>query len=304
VGLLLGWTAIVLLLVYFLEVRPRLRIEAPVVETVPTVQSGFPAPPEGAVVYSRQFGKNVLALGVIPGSDPVIAQASVVGPQGEGVSGLDVSFAAADATVPARSCGSGCYRAALPTGARPRKIDVVVDGASSTRWSVRLPETWPPRDAAQLVAHANRAWRALRSLSFEETIGSGSPRVVRSSWQVEAPDRLTYRIAGGASAVIVGNRRWDRPPGEPWKLSPQSPIRQPTPPWVRATNAFVVRTTSVAGHPADVVTFFDPNTPGWYTIVVDPKTRRTFDVRMVATAHFMHDRMHSFDTTPAIRPPS
>ena len=92
-------------------------------------------------------------------------------------------------------------------------------------------------------------------------------------------------------------------PGEPWKASPQPPIRQPIPQWVDATNAHVVATTVARGRPALVVTFFDPKTPGWYTATLDRKTFRTYDARMVATAHFMHDRYHSFDETRAIQPP-
>jgi hypothetical protein len=33
-------------------------------------------------------------------------------------------------------------------------------------------------------------------------------------------------------------------------------------------------------------------------------THRTLDLRMVATAHFMHDRLHSFNAVPPIRPPA
>jgi hypothetical protein len=303
-GLLIGWAACVLLLAYFLEVRPRERTRAPSVETVATVEAGFPAPPQGAVVYSRQLGRNALALGVVPRAGEVLMQASVVGPQGEGVSGLDVTFGNADQTTSGRPCGDGCYRAVLPAEASPRALDVIVEGAASTRWSVPLPAQWPPRDAAPLVGAAGRAWRSLHSLAFDETLGSGLKNVVRSSWTAEAPDRLTYRIAGGSSAVVIGKRRWDKAPGGTWKESSQSPLRQPIPPWVRVTDAYVVGKTTSAGRPAFVVTFFDPNVPAWFRLVVDRRTHRTLDLRMVATAHFMHDRLHSFNEAPATRPPT
>ena len=304
VALLLGWAACVLLLVYFLEVRPRLRTKTPAVETVSTVQAGFPAPPQGAVVYSRQLGRDALALGIVPGVRQVVVQASVVGPQGDGVSGLDVTFATTAQSASGRSCGAGCYRAVLPAQSPPQAIDVVVEGDSSTRWRVPLPEQWPPGNAAPLVGRAGRVWRSLRSLSFDETLGSGPKHVVTSAWTVEAPDRLTYRIVGGPSAVIIGKRRWDRNPGEAWASSPQSPIRQPIPNWVGVTDASVVGMTVADGRQALVLTFFDPNIPGWFRVVVDRNTLRTLDLRMVATAHFMHDRLHAFNETPAIRPPS
>ena len=303
-ALVVGWVLVVLALLYFLELRPRLRTEAPSVATVPTAQSDFPAPPDGAIVYSRDLGNDALALGVVPETGRVIVQASVVGPQGEGVSDLDVTFGAQGATATGRSCGAGCYRAALPTTGAPDAIDVVVDGDSTLRWTVALPKSWPPADAGSLVTRAERVWRSLDSLSFDETLRSSPTNAVVSSWQLQAPDRLAYQIVDGASAVIVGKQRWDKvAPGEPWKVSPQPPIHQPTPPWVDATNARVVDETIVRGRPAHVITFFDPKTPGWYTATVDRESSRTYDVRMIATAHFMHDRFHSFDETPPIEPP-
>jgi hypothetical protein len=299
-----AWVLVVLLLLYFLELRPRSRTEAPSVATVPTVQPDFPAPPEGAVVYSRELGDKALALAVVPGAGQVIVQASVVGPRGVGVSGLDVSFGADGSTVGARSCGAGCYRATLPTSGRPRAMDVVVEGDSTTRWNIALPKTWPPADAARVVTRAERVWRGLRSLSFDETLRSDKRHVLTSSWQMQAPDRLAYQIPRGASAVVVGKRRWDKVPSEPWEASPQLPLRQPRPPWASVVNARVVGTTVARGRPALVVTFFDPKTPAWYTVILDRETFRAYDVRMVATAHFMRDRFHSFNATPAIRPPS
>jgi hypothetical protein len=303
-ALVLGWALVVLLLVYFLELRPALRGSAPVVEVVPTVQAGFPAPMRGALVYSRQLRDVALAVAIKPGVDGSLAQASVVGPDGEGVTGLAVSFAVEGRTAAARPCGSGCYRAAIADNGRPRTIDLVVTGGSTTRWHLVLPKEWPPRDATALLSAAERTWRSLRSLSFDETLTSGLSRVVASSWRIQAPNRLAYRIRGGSSAVVIGKRRWDKAPGQRWRESYQLPLRQPVPPWVAATNARVVGTALVHGRAADVVTFFDPRTPSWLQVVADRATHRTLDVRMVATAHFMHDRFHSFDETPSIRPPA
>jgi hypothetical protein len=301
-GLLLGWAACVLLLVYFFEVRPRERTRAPSVETVPTLEADFPAPPQGAVVYSRQLGRNALALGVVPRAGHVVVQASVVGPEGEGVGGFDVTFGTGGQTTSGRSCGDGCYRAELPADASPRSVDVAIEDDSSARWTVPLPAQWPPRDAAPLVGAAGRAWRSLHSLAFDETLGSGV-KVVTSSWTTQTPDRLTYRIVGDSSAVVIGKRRWDKEPGKPWKESSQQPLRQPIPPWVRVTDAYVVGKTTLDGRPAVVITFFDPNVPAWFRLVVDRKTHLTLDLRMVATAHFMHDQLHSFNAVPPIRPP-
>jgi hypothetical protein len=302
VALLVGWAVVVLLLVYFLELRPRLRTTAPAVPTVRTTQAAFPAPPTGAVVFGRELGDDALAVGIVPGGDEWIVQASAVGPDGAGVSGLDVTFRSEGRTVAARPCSAGCYRATVETDRVPRSLAVVVAGDTTGHWSLALPDAWPPREAGALMASAGRVWRSLRSLSFEETLSSGPSRTVTSSWRLQAPDRLAYRIAGGGSAVVVGKRRWDKEPGGRWKASSQFPLRQPTPPWVGVTNAHVVGTTIMRGRSAVVVTFFDPKTPSWLRVVLDRKTLRTLDLRMIATAHFMHDRFHSFDETPDIVP--
>jgi hypothetical protein len=251
----------------------------------------FPAPPANAVVFSREDGSDALALAVVPGGGRVLAQASVVGPQGTGVRGLSVSFGSVRAT----ACGAGCYRATLR---RPRAIDLHVGG---THWLVPLPAPWPPRDASALVARATHVWRSLRTLSFYDRLASDSAHAVVSNWQAVAPDRLSYRIKGGYAAVIVGGRRWDKAPGGRWTESQQSvPVKQPVPVWQSATDARVVGATARTWQ----ITFFDPRTPAWFAISVDKRTSRTLELRMITTAHFMHERYGSFDAPLSITPPS
>jgi hypothetical protein len=257
---------------------------------------GFPRPPHGAVVYARQWGGDAIALGVVLQKGHVLAQASVLGSQGVGVSGLHVSLNGQAAT----ACGTGCYRTTLP-GA-PSSIDVRVQ---STHWHVALPAPLPPRDATALLERAERAWRSLHSLSFREHLASDPVHATTSTWRIEAPDRVAYQVKGGWAGIVVGDRRWDRSPtGKRWVPSPQSRLTQPVPAWVQVTDAHVLGTTIVAGRPAFRISFFDPGTPAWFTVAIDRQTFHTLDSRMTATAHFMHDVYGSFDTTPEIRPPS
>ena len=74
----------------------------------------FPAPPDGAVVFSRELGSDALAFGVVPEAAGIAVQASLVGPQGRGVSGRSVAFTVQGRTKEASACGPGCYRAAFP----------------------------------------------------------------------------------------------------------------------------------------------------------------------------------------------
>lgn len=299
----LGGCAIcVLLLVLFLEHRPRPQV-APEPENIPTARPGFPSPPPGAVVFSRELGPNALALAVVPRPSQVLAQASVLGADGVGVSGLSITFAVQGATATGSPCGSGCYRATLPTRGRPQSVDLVTQGQIATRWRVAMPTTWPPPSASRLIARAGRAWRSLRSLTFTDRLASDERHVVTSTWRVRAPDRLSYQVKHGWAAVIIGKRRWDRAPGGQWTGSPQTPVTQPTPPWVSATDAHVLGATKTGGRSAWKVSFFDPQTPGWFTVMLDRRTLRTLELRMITTAHFMHEVFSSFNATPAIRAP-
>ena len=258
--------------------------------------SGFPAPPKGAVLYARQLGDEALALGVVPGRGGVLAQASVLGGQGKGVSGLTVTLNGKRA----QSCGSGCYRVRL--AGRPRSVTVHV---RKTNWNVDLPTPWPPRDGTAIVDQATAAWRGLNSLSFEERLASSARHATRSTWRVEAPGKVAYRIPGGPEGIVIGERRWDRdtPKGN-WIESRQTRLTQPVAAWTAAQDAHVLGAGVLRGRPVWKVSFFDPGTPAWFTVAIDKKTYHTLETDMIATAHFMHDVYGAFNATPAIKPPS
>jgi hypothetical protein len=248
----------------------------------PTPTRRFPAPPAGAVVFAREGGPNALALAI---TKPFV-QVSVVGQQADGVSGLDVTVNGR----PTTACGAGCYRAPVSKAL----LDVRV---GATRWRVAVP---PVRDATALVARATHVWRSLHSLAFADRLGSDASHVVNSNWRAVAPDRVAYAIPGGYSAVIVGDKRWDRAPGGRWIESPQTALlRQPVPVWQSATDAHVVGETGTAWR----ITFYDPRTPAWFEITVDKRTTRTLDLRMTTTAHFMHEQYSGFDAPLSITPP-
>lgn len=278
---------------------------------VPAPSPGFPAPPPGAVVYARELGTSTdaVALGVVPGHGSVTAQVSLVGGQGKGVRGAHVTVGVAGQTRTAAPCGPGCYRAVVPAAGTPGAVDVTVGpgspaGAPAFRWHVALPAAWPPPSADALLARATRVWLGLRSITYVDRLSSGTGVTVVSHWQIVAPDRLAYQIPGGSSAVIIGDRRWDRFSAHgTWTESPALPVTQPRPFWQRYTDAHVLGSGSVRGRPVWIVSFYDPGTPGWFEISIEKSTGYTLDLHMIATAHFMHDDYASFDSGPAIEPP-
>jgi hypothetical protein len=259
--------------------------------------AGFPVPPRGATVFSRQFGANALALGVVPRARTLLVQASVLGNEGKGVRGLVVTFESGATTRTAAVCGAGCYRATLPRASAVRVR--VRGGGRATSWRVVLPAV--QRDATALLARAARVWRSLHSLSFRERLASDPRHVSHSTWRIEAPNRVAYQVQGGWAGVIVGSRRWDRTPGGAgWAASAQTPLTQPEPPWASVRNARVLGQTATTWR----ISFWDPVSHAWFDVRLDRATLRTLETDMVATAHFMHDVYGAFDATPAIVPPS
>ena len=265
---------------------------------------GFPAPLRGAVVYAREDGSDALALSIVPRTSLVL-RASVVGPEGTGVKGLDVRFRVGTTRAAARPCGAGCYSATLTPRGRPRQVEVVVTRrAGTTRWNVVLPAAWPPRPAATLVQHAANAFARLRGVTFEERLASDQKHAVNTRWRLEAPDRLAYQVHGGSAAIQIGARRWDRAAGGDWEPSEATRLPQPSPQWEAVTDARILGRTTFRGRPVVEVSFFDPRTPAWFHGLIDPRTDRMLDLQMVATAHFMHEVYGPFNGPAQIAPPS
>jgi len=162
-----------------------------------------------------------------------------------------------------------------------------------------MPKRWPPPDASQIVARTSRALRSLRTLTIDDSLSSGLGKTLYTHWTIAAPDRLTYQIQNGSSAVIIGSSRWDKVPGQKWIKSQQTPIHQVTPFWVSWTDAHVLDETPAAWR----VTFFDPKTPGWYQVTIAKSSLRPVSMRMQAAAHFMTEHYSRFNAPLKITPP-
>jgi hypothetical protein len=252
-------------------------------------------PSSGGVVLARESGRLAVVLSARrEGRGRLGLTATVIGPSGSGATGLRVAFAAGGRRVAARACGSGCYAGSLDGS--PRRVTVRVGGAS-------VPFAFPARapTADQLVRRVARSLRSARSLVIDERLAS-SPKVgIDARFEVAAPDRLRYQIAGGSDAIVIGARRWDRAtPRERWVPSQQTPLSLPAVPWGGSPqDARVVSQTQRLW----IVTLLDPQIPAWFELRVDKRTLRPAEVRMIAAAHFMRDRYSRYDEPLAIRPP-
>lgn len=264
--------------------------------------SGFPAPPKGAIVYAREFGQDVLALGVVPKSGGVSLQASIVGSQGQSVKGAHVTFSVSGGKPKAaRASAAGRYTTTFALQKRPVAITTTVNSKS---WTVKMPTAWPPKAGSALMARARKAYDALRSLTDLDYFATGPGEAVTTTWEFQAPNREAYQVQGGDDSVIIAGKRWERTSGsKPWSESPQAPLRQPAPFWVSVTDAHVLGTVKIHGRPAWDVSFYDPATPGWFDVKIDPATYHVLDMRMETTDHFMHDVYSKFNSTaPVVAP--
>jgi len=136
-------------------------------------------------------------------------------------------------------------------------------------------------------------------MAIRDWLASGPGKPLFTRWTIQAPDRLTYQVQNGPAAVIIGNARWDKLPGEQWQKSKQEPIHQPSPFWQTWTDAHVLAETRTEWH----VSFFDPKTPGWYELRIAKGSQRTLEATMHATAHFMREIYEGYNSPIEIKPP-
>jgi hypothetical protein len=237
-------------------------------------------PPRDAVVTARELGVYGAALAAEPARLTVL----VLSPNGGGLTGANVTIDGR----PAAPCGQGCYR----VDARPgRTVAVTVNGRSGT-FVPHLDAA--PADA--IVRRLRERYRAFQSVEYVERLASSPTNAVVSRWRLQAPSGLEYEIRGGASAIVIGDTRWDRDPGSTrWVRSPQTPLAMPAPQWNHESNGRLLAPGTVA--------FVDQSVPAYFTVRFDPRTLRPRLLHMTAASHFMTDRYVRFDSGPALRPP-
>jgi copper transport protein len=244
-----------------------------------------PLPAKAMVVLARQDGERAVALAFHPPGAEVV----VLGPDGKGIDGLSVTIEGTQA----RRCGPGCYGAFFSP---VRRVKVSLNGRKLV---FRVPAKLQPADT--IVARATSAFRRLRTVDYLERLASSPRNRVLADFTLERPNRLEYRIRGGASGIIIGSRRWDRERGGKWAPSKQEPTPQPEPIWAgHVTNAYLLKAT----RSTYVVSFLKPTGPAWFTLRLDRRTLLPRQLQMTAPAHFMTHRYKSFNAAPRIRAPA
>src|SRR6185437_2372493 len=222
-------------------------------------------PPPGATVLAGESGGRAVGLAITPGGR---LQATVLGSDDNGVDGLSVGFRTGGRTVGSSRCGPGCYQADERIDGR--RVTVVLDSGP-----VAFDLPGPTRPASNLVGEARQAFAGLRSLVIHERLASSRRDKITTTFRIVAPDRLTYVTSAGSRAVVIGGQRWDAQGKGAFLRSAQTPLELPGAEWgPRWLNARAVGWANVGGRRARVVSFFDPQLPGWFELAVDPATHR------------------------------
>ena len=234
-------------------------------------------PPRNAVVDARELETLAVAVARTPGA----ATVTLLGSDGTGVSGRTVLVAGRRAS----ACGSGCYRAAAPAG----PLRVTVNGRTVT---FSIPDRAP--DASALLRDVTKHYRAAKTIVFDELLASSPTDQEQTRFTVVAPNRLSYSIHNGPSAVVIGGVRWDRDhAGARWLRSQQTPLDVTQPYWQTPTNVHLVA--------PGVLTFIDRRVPAWFRVTLSGHLPAK--LHMTAAAHFMTDRYVGFDGPVTISPP-
>jgi hypothetical protein len=198
---------------------------------------------------------------------------------------------------PLARCGRGCSRASAPV--LDGRESTVTVGHGDEALTIDLPERMPP-DGAALFERARRTMSALESFRYTERLSSGLGTTVRSTIDVEAPDRMRLRTKGFTS-VIIGKTRWDRPAGTQWERSPFPGLSVPDLlMWHAAKDPRVLRRRQNGN--VELVAWATEPVPSWFRLEVEP-SGRVAEAEMTAASHFMLHRYEDFDEGVTITAP-
>lgn len=251
-----------------------------------TRQLELPLAAEGeALTLARRNGRILVGIAVDP-SERV--QVAVV--EGEqAVPESDLTLTVDGRRLTPESCGQACWELDVR-----QARELVVNAPETVRFE--LPAVVPPSGAA-LFSDVTRTMASLRTYRFQEDLTAGVGPGTRSTWEVQAPNRMQFQAAGFRS-IIVGTSRWDFRNGR-WERTPHPGVQVPSYMWDGAGSARIL------GRAGDlrILSVFDREpVPAWFRLTIDGRNR-VLDAEMLAPSHFMRQRFRDFNAPLTITPP-
>jgi hypothetical protein len=263
--------------------------------------------PPGAVVLGQESGKLAVGIAAAPRVHGLLVVLTVFGANGTGQAGLRPKLTITDSdgsttTALAGGCSTGCYEAVFPTTELPRSARVTFSNGDHAAFT--FPANGPSARGLKLVHEAEAEYKQIHSMVTHERLGSSPTQVTDTTYYSVAPHRLRFLVKGEDESIIIGRHRWDRNLGGPWRESQQSVITPIAAYWTPLVkDATVLGSSTVGGRPVWVISFADPQTPGFFTIWLDKQNHRTLKLQMTAAAHFMHHVYTDFNAPLKVVPP-
>lgn len=165
------------------------------------------------------------------------------------------------------------------------------------------PSARPDGGARRLLTQARDASSRIRTWREHEQITDGSGGVTVTDLEMIKPDRVHYRTAGGAEAVIIGGTRLYRQGGGPWERDNlPSPIALPGPYVSYLTDAAGIalgRIGQCGEERCRVLTWAPPSGNASFAAWVGLDTFRIYRIYMFAPFHYM--TAEAFDLDAPLR---
>lgn len=207
------------------------------------------------------------------------------------------------------ACGVGCHRfRTSPAGAVLR---VSVPGRGR-RYVAELPTRWDTtanRLARRLLVRAEAEMRRVRSVRQIEEVTSGPGSFARTTYRLQAPDRMTFRTDRGVETVVIGRRQWYRTRPGPYEISEYGAgLPFLTRSWFRwSVYGRTVRLLDLRHRGRTRVAelaLFDEATPAWIRLTVDLATMHVTEEETSSKSHITRTRYRAFDRALPIRTPT
>ena len=198
-------------------------------------------------------------------------------------------------------CGPACLRFSMRA---TDALAVAVDEPGRSH-RVELPTRWEQgadARARRMLERAQRAMRALDTAVERESASSGIGPGARTTYRIQAPDRMAWSTDRGIETVVIGDRQWRRAPGlgPGWQEgSYGGGLAFRTRTWFRwtpfARSIRLLGVERVDGRRLARLALFDEGTPVWMRIDVDLETYRVLRVRSLTPSTFTTTTLSDFD---------
>lgn len=182
--------------------------------------------------------------------------------------------------------------------------------------AIAVPESDPAAEA--VFARGLAATTALHRVAYRELMGDGLGHLADSTHAVNdgsdgQPPASRFRATDGTETVLVGDRRWLREDGAPWRELTGDEVVLPREwgeAYAKATGWTLGGTEVVDGEPSRIVTFAVPEQTeprrqeaAWYAWWVGEESGQVRRETMVSRFHYMIRESSGFDEPLPIAPP-